>query len=488
MPIEKLSNEKLSNNLILKKADIVLIKHSEEVKNTEIYGNLYECLKSYTTLSPKNLKQDIVFDDKARMILTHNVKTMMERVKDEWYAKTSYLIATTEVHCQLCGAKNKYICYITNRLNGVELHVGTECIKNYKDINGADIALKQLRANQRDTKKEARISDFDTALGDNIKFTKISSDRIETFPILLPYKLYTELKNIITDCNRIRTSYINTGSNLEECIKKYNIKITQFENLFKQAESFYEQNKNNPLICTREIADWLKIHNPNIITEIQKSKSILNENTLQYIHEPNFVRKNLPIFRKCIKDNDVKFISVKGNVIRFVIKNQRFVQPIYFTMPLDTFMKNIGCHCLAQSGYKFSKLNLYPSIENTSSNLNSVINYFIGILNSMGYTIITEERTSQLYWEKKQNITINKWSKHARVTNPIYKIVTPEKLFSIMSNVLLDDKPEKEIAKNIVSKIEMSGKWITKEDKNRDVQIASEAAGMRKQKEFTAYV
>ena len=51
-----MSNERKSNNnLILTKRDLVLLKKSEEVKKVEIYGNLYECLEPYTTLSHKDL-------------------------------------------------------------------------------------------------------------------------------------------------------------------------------------------------------------------------------------------------------------------------------------------------------------------------------------------------------------------------------------------------------------------------------------------------
>ncbi len=39
-----MSKQKKSNNLILQKTDLVLIKKSEETKNTEIYGNMHECL------------------------------------------------------------------------------------------------------------------------------------------------------------------------------------------------------------------------------------------------------------------------------------------------------------------------------------------------------------------------------------------------------------------------------------------------------------
>ena len=480
---------KSNNNLILTKRDITLIKNSEEVKKVEIYGNLYDCLESYTTLSPKDLQKDIVFDDKARLALNHNIKTMMKHVEGEWYAKTSSQMATQETHCQLCGAKNIYVCYIVNRTNGKELHVGTECIKKYKDIYGADVAISKLKAGQRDTKKEERRSTFDVALGENIDFTKTSDNKVETFPIILPYKLHTQLKQTIKDCNRIRTSYVSSGGDLDECISKYNSKITEFDKLYKDAESYYAKNANNPLICTREIGDWLKVHHPDIIPKIQKAKSILNEDTLQYIHEPNFIRKNLPIFERCIKDNDVTFLGINGDVIRFKIANDRFIQPIYFTMPISGFMKNIGCHCLTQSGYKFSKSNLSPSVENNASNLRNVFNYFTGILSNTGYNIILEEKTSQLYWEKRQSIIANKWSRRAKDTNtsPIYKLTQIEKVLNIMSYILLIDKPEKEISKAIINKVSMDGKWISKEEKDRNIQFAHEAAGMQKQKEFTPY-
>lgn len=481
------NKRKSNNNLILCKQDLVLLHKSEEVKNTEIYGNLYECLKPYETLSPKDLESDIVFDDKARMVLTHDVKRMMDHIKEEWYAKTSFETATTEVHCQLCGTKNKYVCYITNRINGEELNVGRECVKKYKTINGANIILSKLNSHLRDTTKDARRSSFDTALEDDISFTKIAENRIETFPIVIPYKLYNDLKTIIVTCNRIRTTYISSGSDFEESIAKFKLKIEEFEKLYKQAESHYQQNVNDPLICTREISNWLKSNYPTIVVDVQKSKGFLNEKTLQFVHEPNFIKNNLDNFKKCLKDKDVTILSVNGNVIRFKIKNSRFIQPIYFTMPIKNFMMNIGCHCLTQVGYRFDKLNLSPSIENNSSNFKKVLNYFVSVLSNTSYTIILEERTSQLYWEKKQSITLQ-WSNRTRNIEPIYKIATIEKIFSIMSNILLNDNlSERGISKSITSKIEMSGKWITKEEKDRNVQIASEAAGIQKQKEFIPY-
>lgn len=484
-----MSKQKKSNNLILQKTDLVLIKKSEETKNTEIYGNMHECLKIYDTLSRNQLKQDIAFDDKARLSLLHDIKGMLNHVKEEWYAKSSFEVTDKEMHCQLCGRKNVYICYIKNRINGEELHVGSECVKKYKDINDAGVVISKVNLYQRDKKKESRRIEFDVALGEYIDFTKISDNKIEHFPMLLPYKLYDDLKKIIITCNRIRTSYISAGGNLNECIDKFNLKREEFNKIYEKAKSYYEKNKNNSLLCTREIADWLlKNDYKTVIMNIQKANGILNEDTLKFVYEPNFIRKNLSIFENCLKQKDVHFLGLEGGVIRFKIQNNRFRNSIVFTMAIKDFMKRIGCHCLTQNGYKFGKKDLSAKIEINSQNIRNIYDYYVDVLTGTDYTLILEQRVSKYYWEKRQRITSN-WSVHTREAAPVYKVVTLDRLCNIMEYILFfDEKSEKEISKIIIDKIKSVGSWITKEEKNRGVKIASEAAGMQKQREFIPYV
>lgn len=464
---------------------------SEETKKTEIYGNMYECLKLYKTLSVTQLKKDITFDDKARMVLLHDTKRLMERIKNEWYAKSSFEIANVETHCQLCGRKNVYICYIVNRINGEELHVGSDCVKKYKDINGADGIILKVNSSQRDLKKDARQSDFDVALGENIDFVKNATNKIQLFPMLLPYKLYGDLNKAVITCKRIRSSYITSGGNLYEHINKFNIQMEEFYNLYEKAEMCYERNKNNPLLCTRKIADWLSKNGyQNVSVSIQKSNGILTEETLQYIFFPDFVEKNIFVFAKCMKQKDVTFLGVEGSVIRFKIQNDRFRQPIFFTMSIKDFMKRIGCYCLTQEGYRYGKNSLSPSIEMNSENIKNVYNYYLSVLKETDYTLIIEQRVSQYYWEKRQSIKkLSNWSNHVRKIAPIYKAITVDRLLSVMGYVLFqDEKSKQDIARIIINKINMNGKWITKEEKDKGVKIALEAAGMQRQREFIPYV
>ena len=484
-----MSIKKTSNNLILHKRDLVLLKRSEEAKNIEIYGNMYECFKTYNTLSAAQLKEDIAFDDKARMILNHDTKMMMDRIKNEWHAKSSFEIADNEVHCQLCSRKTVYICYIENSITGEELHVGSECVKHYKDIKGAGSVISKVSSYRRDVKKDARQTEFDVALGENIDFCKNANNKIEQFPMVLPYKLHSDLKSVIAMCNRIRTVYISSGGDLSESINKFNLKMNEFCELYERAENCYAKNRRNPLLCTRKIADWLlKNGYKYVIENIQKANGILNEETLQFIYEPEFIKRNIFVFEKCLKQKDVTFLGTKGTVIRFKIQNDRFKQPIFFTMPIKDFMKKIGCHCLTQDGYRYSKSSLSASIEMTSENLKNVFNYYVSILNNTDCMLIFERRVSKYYWERKQHFTVSPWSIHSREIDPIYKIATLDTILTFIGDVLfIDGKSEKEISEIIIGKIKKGGKWIPKEEKNRGVKIAVEAAGMQKRREFIPY-
>lgn len=486
---KRMDNKISANKLILQKQDVILIKRSEETKNTDIYGNLYEVLSSYSSLSYGKLNKDIVFDEKSRFALLHNLNSLMDHVKQEWYAKTYFEVATEETHCQLCGRKNTYVCYIANRINGEELHVGRECVKKYKDINGADIVLAKLNSDMRNLSKETRANDFDIKLGDDVDFTKYARDRVESFPVLLPYELYTNISSSIVDCNRIRTAYVSSGGNLEDVIDKFKKRKYECENLFLKADNHYMKYKEHPLICTRQIANWLSDNFSTVILDIQKNQGILNEDTLKFVHEPQFLNSSLPVFRRCLKGTDVQLLRVEGDVLRFSIQNERFVQPILFITPIKNFMRNVGCHCLTQEGYRFTKNSITPVIESNSNNFKNSMNYLIGALSKTRYNLILEERTSQLYWEKRQIVLRNKWSSHNEELKPVYKSTTTEKLYSLMENILyLDNISPNELVRIITSKIEIGGRWIPKEEKDRNVRIASEAAGMQKQREFVPYV
>ena len=486
---KKDANSVSSNNKLITKQEMVLIKNSEEAKNTDIYGNLYGCLEIYTDLTKSKLDKDLVFDNKARITLTNNKKLLMDNVKDEWYSKSLYMIATSDTFCQLCGRKNVYVCYIANRLNGIELNVGRDCITNFKTISGLETVISNLNRAQRDHYKDARRINFEVKEGSEVGFLKQAESMLADFPVLLPYNLSCNLKNTLANCNRTKNIYINKDGNIDEVFDTFCKLKIQFKELYNKALRHHEKVKVHPLVCDRKLSSWITKYYPNVLEIIQKNNGILNEESLKFVFDPEFVKSKIEIFATCFDSKDVKIIGVEGDVIRFYIKNNFYFRPITFIVPIKDFMRHIGCKCLTNDYYKYFNKNL-PSvkIENTGANFESIYSSISNILKANGYSFIIDNKTSQAYWEKRQTrIAENRWRRNNTPVAPIYKKTSKEELFNIFSKYLFDEDLLKDSPYIFTMKIDMSGRWITKAEKDENAKIAVEAAGQQKQREFTPY-
>lgn len=482
-------NSVSGNIKLITKQEMVLIKNSEEAKNIDIYGNLYDCLEKYTVLTKSKLKKDLVFDSKARMTLTNNKKLLMKNVEEEWYSKSSYLIATSDVFCRLCGKKNKFICYVVNRLNGSELNVGSECVTNFKTINGLDTVIPKLNKVQRDYSKDTRRIEFEVLEGDDVGFLKQAESMLTDFPVLLPYGLNCDLKNTLADCNRTKNIYLNNGGNIDEVIKTYCSLKTKFKELYNKALKHYEKVKTHPLVCDKRLTSWLNKNCPKVVKVIQNNNGILDENSLKFVFDAEFVQRNITVFADHLGSKDVKIVGVEGDVVRFFIKNNTYFRSVTFTVSIKDFMKNIGCKCLTNEYYKYGNRDL-PSIiiDNTGTNFEAIYSSIDDILKTDGYSFIIDNKTSQAYWEKRQSKkAANRWRKSTMPDPPTYKKTSIEEFLYIVSQVLFDGDLIIQSPYTITSKINAGGKWITKAEKDENASIAAFAAGQQKQREFTPY-
>ncbi len=486
---KKDENSVSSNVKLITKQEMVLIKNSEEAKNIDIYGNLYDCLEVYTDLTKSQLNKDLVFDSKARITLTNNKKLLMKNVEDEWYSKSSYIVATSDVFCQLCGRKNKFVCYIVNRLNGLELNVGSECVTNFKTINGVDTVITNLNKAQRDYKKDTRRIEFEVFEGDEVGFLKQAESMVSDFPVLLPYNLSRDLKNTLADCNRVKNIYINQGGNIDEVFIAYAELKVQFNELYNKALKHYERVKTHPLVCDKRLTSWLIKNCPTVVKVIQKNNGILDENSLRFICDPEFVQRNITILVDHLGSKDVKIVEVEGDVIRFFIKNNTYIRPVTFTVSIKDFMKHIGCKCLTNEYYKYGNRDL-PNIkiDNTGANFEAIYGSINDILKTNGYSFIIDNKTTQEYWEKRQSKkAVSRWRKSTMPDPPTYKKTSKEEFFRMVSQVLFDGDLITQYSYSITSKINAGGKWITKAEKDENARIAAFAAGQQKQREFTPY-
>ena len=481
-----------NQKLLITQQEMILIKNSNEVTNTDLYGNLFDCIQDYTKLSKTDLDNNIVFDKKARAVLlnSENKKVMMNKIMDEWYSIKNYDIVETLVKCQLCGRPNKYVFYIHNKITEIDLHIGSDCVKNYSDITGIKQQKKRLSQLQREQAQQKRKIEFEMREEDEVGFIADAENKFKEFPVVLPYKLHTEIKDVLYQLNLSKTTYIKNGGNLEDVYSVYCALKEKFNDLYKQAHKHYQTVKDNILVCDKETAIWLLKYNSSVWEKVSKNKGIFCADTLMKVYDERYVNKKVKEISAHLKDKDLKIIQISRLYIHFSIKNERYIYPVTFMMSLKKFMENVGCYALTDQQYKFGKEDLKDIIiEETNKNFHAVHNSIVDLLNRNGYDFIIEDKTAQAYWKKVTRYERrSRWSDRVFSTEPMYKKSNISLFLKTLSLFLLHDEAYLERNFDIIKKQMESGKvWITQKEKNDYEEAAKYARGMQKQKEFIPY-
>lgn len=478
--------------LLITQQEMVLIKNSNEATNRELYGNLFDCIQNYAKLSKTELDNNIVFDKKAKTVLLNpeNKKIMMDKIMDEWYSVKNCDIVETMINCQLCGRPNRYVFYIHNKFTEVDLHIGKDCVQKYPDITGIKQQKKRMSQLQKEQAQLKRKFEFEMCEGDEIGFIEDAEKKIKEFPVVLPFKLHTAIKDVLYQLNLSKTTYIKNGGNLDEVYSIYCVLKEKFDDLYKQADEHYQIVKGNSLVCDKETAAWLLKYNPSVWEEVSKNKGIFRADTLMKVYDERYVKKKIREIVGHLEDKDLRILQVSRLYIHFSIKNERYVYPVTFMMPIKKFMESIGCYALTDKQYKFGKEDLYDIIiEDTSNNFRAVRNSILDLLNRNGYDFIVEDKTAQAYWKKLSRYERrSRWNDRVYSTEPMYKKSNISLFLKTLSLFLLKDETylESNFSK-IVKHMENGKVWITQKEKNDYDEAAKYTRGMQKQKEFIPY-
>jgi len=481
-----------NKKMLLRQQDVVLIKNSNEAKDSSIYGNLFDCLESYKKLSNSELNKNLVFDDKARAVLLNweNKESLINNIMKEWFAITNYKISDTKIPCQLCGTPNIIICFIQNKITGVELHIGSDCIKSFSDIDGLKQQRKNIMNLHRERDRQKRKIEFEILEGDDIGFLAEAKEKNKNFKVLLPYKLQLDINDNLNQINLVKESYIKSGGDINRLFSVYSSLKNKFNKLYNNAELHYYSVKDDLRVCDKDTSEWLLKNNPHIREKVSKNNGLFDVETLKKVTSEEYVKKKLDIFRKHLSDSDIRIIHTNGSNISFLIQNNRYIRPVIFSMRIKDFMETIGCYCLTNKKFTFDKSNFNNIlIDNTYKNYFAVYNSIKKILINNGYDFIFEEKTQQGYWKKlPYNEKRTRWS-DVITYDAIYKKSDTSLLLSTFSLFLLKDETvfEKNFDK-VINKMECGKTWITQHEKESREQITKEARGLQRQGEFIPYI
>ncbi len=471
---------------------MILLKNSEVAKDTEMYGNLYAAISSYESVSISDLESDdSIFDSRSKTVLNHDKDILISNMKKEWVGNLLNDVAEKEIHCQLCGHKNILIYWIKNKLNGNELHVGSECIKEFSGIENIDKLQKDGKEQQKQRRKEQRTLRFDEEFPAHRNFVKCSEDDFNNIDIVLPFNLYNNIKKSLYDLNFIRTDYVKNGGDFEELKSKYCILVNRQKTLWEKAKEYYKNNYRKKLVCNKETGDWLIKNHPDTWEKVAKDGGILSVETLKNVYNDSFIKKFLKDFQKSIKTDGLTISRLKQGILVFQLINLKYPNGIIFEVKSKWFMDNIGRFCLTSKAYCYHGSDLIEGIEipNYEHNIDSIIEHLNYILQPNGHEIVFSRKIAQLYY-KTTTTSRNRrtYSNKIHFLPARYKKVQTSFFLSKYSNKLFsDDKEQAQYYNKVFKNLEMKGDWMSKDQKDAFEKIASEEASMQKQRGFIPY-
>lgn len=453
----------------LSRADISLLINSEEAKNTQLYGNLYDILvqirdlKAITLeeLKSRNLNHDGV------SALTHNRHTLIDNATKEWRATSTVEINYEKTaRCQLCNASNlKFECHIRNIKNNIELLVGSNCVNEFK-IDGYIEQEKQLKDIKKGQKIVQRRNEFYSRFPNYEEFISDAEKYFSTLPILLSFDLYSDLENVIKRMRVIATMYINERKkpykSKYDSFELFQLAINQYNKLKVKSDQYVSKNKNKKLICKRSEIDWLMAQNKlGLLHKISSNNSTYTLSTLQGIYSISFVQQYISLISTKNISNTVKFEKLSDNNIIFSFHKFGYSNPILFSTSLQDFMRQIGASCIIEDDFTYTGKNILSisHIINTKRNLFSILEYIDDIMKTLNCAFLVDDSSNSLYLYRKGDKAVRQFSKYNFMQNySKYILSSDEKIRNHIKFIVRGNKNIKWITPEIQEKQDIDEK------------------------------
>lgn len=476
--------------LLINMKQMSLLKHSCLLLNTDIYGNLLDCLQFYDKLYDSEFNSDLRFDSRARSVVNNNLKVLIDDAQREWMAVSMSDETDKDIYCTLCGTKNIHIYFIKNSISGEEINVGANCASDFPGfLNIKEVRKNKKEEDQRQLKRKREL-EFDEKISSDINFANNARDKFDAFELLLPHKLYNSLKSVIQQINFIRTSYINNGGDLEDAILRRDKLKNTFNTLWEDACIYKSKYLNDPFSCPKYLSDWLIKTNKNVWEEISLNNGLLNCSTIQSIYNMKYITDHLLVFKEHIVDQDINLAGTNGNNIVFSFKNSDYNNPIYFMISAKIFMQSIGANCLTNAKYMYTKADFITfQLMQSHENLANLVDHLVSVMKTINYNIEEDIKVHQYFLVKlasKKDLR-NKWGNRSQLNIMKYKPINDDWIYKTSAKILFCSiTSASKILDRYLSNI-TSG-WMTSSEKETYIGIAASAAAMSKQSDFIPYV
>lgn len=387
--------------------EVTLFKNSEELKNTEIYGNLYEVVRDFQGKKVNSINQLPQLNQTAKNAIINDRETLKKSVIEEWETIGYSYDQTQHAHCNLCHRdNNKYVFYIRNIKNQTILNVGSICIDRFPKPKYFSI---QEALMIEDRQQQSFMNNVDISLHDFSRyiyqFINTADRYFSMFPILLPYKLYYAIQESIS---KMRNMYNeSTSSRLDQILIEWNV----FWKLKISANIFVQNNIRHPFICRRKEIDWMLEQNKiSLLDTIAQNDGVYTYDTIKQIYSESIIIDYLQLIIQCNKSPYFEYGLYNSEYIEVIFNKKGYTHQIYFQITLCDLMNYIGCNCIMNDQYSYGTDEIMKicSIHFIQSNIISIIDYTIEIMHELGCEFLYDKENNKLMIRKLNNGAIAK--------------------------------------------------------------------------------
>lgn len=240
-------------------------------------------------------------EDKKEFLTSSLFTNFYKTVCKEW-EMVDLIDDDKKIECSLCGQKDtKKKYYIRNKLNGTVLNVGSTCINNFDDIEGANGKTRQ------EIEKEWKMQNRDKLL--NQRYPGIIgkmdqwSKKFEEIPTIITENLEDEYFSISKEAFALREKFRKESKVNYNIAKEINDLVIKGENVLEKIYKDIDEKKKNEWFITKEIKQWCNITNIDKTTEtFLKQDGLITWRSACRIYETNLVEKIIEKLKK-IFDN-----------------------------------------------------------------------------------------------------------------------------------------------------------------------------------------
>lgn len=391
---------------ILSRDEISLLRNSEILKDTDLYGNLYNVLTQLPELKAVTISDLMEYgiDDKGITILTNTKGKLIDNVMQEWYVESkSAEDPDKKVQCGLCNTPNRYLFYIRNRLSNTQLNVGSSCMKKFSEIEGYANHKYQLGKIQRNQQQTARWIKFHNKFPEAENIIDSANFYFDNLPILLPYKIYYHLEEAVRLLHIIHIQYVKydkTPNDLQEDpFVLFEDTINKYNRLKVKADDFIKKNINKPFVCKRPEIDWMKQNKKDqLLKKISLNNGFYTVETLGGIASINFIIQHFSIFLKRMPAQSIKLICPKDehDSLFFAIRQGN---EYLYNINIKKFMMQIGAKCFFDDTYMINEQELFKVSKIVISNktLEYITESLKDDLDKMRYALLVDDYAENIY-------------------------------------------------------------------------------------------